>query len=444
VTPLATLAHALQTVLTTDAEAAARASGFTRRESKLGGATFTQTMVFGCLARPCPTLEDLAQTAAACGQPVQPQALDQRFSPAAAECLRQVLAAAVRQVVAAQPAAIPLLRRFNGVWVRDSTPVVLPDALRDVWPGCGGRGDMSRAGIKLQVRLDLCTGALAGPVADPGRTADAKSGLSDADLPAGALRIADLGYFDLDAFAGLGRRGAFWLSRYQEYLVLSTPTGAQQRIDLAGWLTSREGATFDLPVLAGAEDRLPCRLVGFRVPPAVAAQRHRRLREKAGKRGRQVGAHRLRLAEWNLYLTNLPAEKATPTEVQVLARARWQVELLFKRWKSGSGLGQSRSEKPYRQLCEVFATLIAVVVQHWVTVTHVGLQPGRSLTKAVVAVRRYAWAMAGALTDGPSLCRVLEAIGRCLWVAARVNRRRTAPATFQILQTPTAYGTPVS
>ena len=59
-------------------------------------------------------LEGGAATAARnfCGpQPITPQALDQRFTPAAAACLEQVLRTAITRLIAADPVAIPLLDR---------------------------------------------------------------------------------------------------------------------------------------------------------------------------------------------------------------------------------------------------------------------------------------------------------------------------------------------
>jgi len=44
--------------------------------------------------------------------------------------------------------------------------------------------------------------------------------------------------------------------------------------------------------------------------------------------------------------------------------ARWQLELLFKLWKQHAGCDESVSRKPYRGAAEVFAKLIAVVLQH--------------------------------------------------------------------------------
>src|SRR5271154_4780363 len=102
------VAQAMQSVLTTAAEQAARDSGFCQRRSKLGGAVFAQTLVLGHLRCPSATLEELAQTAAAVGVTVQPQALDQRFTPQAANYLQRVLTATMEQILAAEPVAIPL------------------------------------------------------------------------------------------------------------------------------------------------------------------------------------------------------------------------------------------------------------------------------------------------------------------------------------------------
>jgi len=37
--------------------------------------------------------------------------------------------------------------------------------------------------------------------------------VADEGLPAGSLRLADLGFFDVEEFRRLGQRGVFWLSR---------------------------------------------------------------------------------------------------------------------------------------------------------------------------------------------------------------------------------------
>ena len=127
-TTIPQVARAMREILTTTADEAARATQFVQRTSPLGGATFTQTLVFGFLGHPQASLEELTQTAATLGVEISPQALDQRFTMAAATCVKQVLDAALTRVITADPVAIPLLARFTAVSVQDSSTIVLPDA----------------------------------------------------------------------------------------------------------------------------------------------------------------------------------------------------------------------------------------------------------------------------------------------------------------------------
>lgn len=105
--------------LTTTAATAAKATRFVQRTSSLGGATFSQTLVFGFLGHPRASLEALTQMAATLGVPITPQALDQRFTPAAASCLEQGLRAAIPRRIAADAVAMPLLERCTAVWGQD-------------------------------------------------------------------------------------------------------------------------------------------------------------------------------------------------------------------------------------------------------------------------------------------------------------------------------------
>src|SRR3954471_6836087 len=122
-TTVAQVGEAMQTVLTSVADRVGRTSGFVHRASKVGGAAFVQTLVFGWLANAEATLEELSQTAATLGVSISPQGLDQRFSAEAAACLRAVLAQAVTTLLSADAVVLPVLDRFRGVYVLDSTTV---------------------------------------------------------------------------------------------------------------------------------------------------------------------------------------------------------------------------------------------------------------------------------------------------------------------------------
>src|SRR5262249_24308892 len=155
----------LRSVFTDVADRAARATEFVRRESKLTGSVFAQILTFGWLNNPNAGLGELTQLSGALGVPITSQGLDQRFGCRAAKFLLTLLSEAIRRVVTADPVAIPILERFvGGVWVMDSSTLTLPDALAQLWPGCGGtNSEDGQAALKMQVRLNLLNGELDGP-----------------------------------------------------------------------------------------------------------------------------------------------------------------------------------------------------------------------------------------------------------------------------------------
>lgn len=429
---LADLGATLRQILTSTADQIGRETGFVQRRSKLSGSGFVATLVCGWLTQPTATLGELAQTAAALQVPVSPQALDQRFGPTAAACLEEVLATAVQALVVAAPVTIPIVERFTGVYVQDSSSIPLPAALANNWPGCGGRTPgAGQASLKIQVRLELRRGQLSGPDLEAGRAQDRASALQHTMLPAGSLRLNDLGYFSLAVLRDCDRAGVYWLSRYQVQTAVSDPRG-RRLADLARWLT-RQGPTVDHPILLGAQERLACRLVAARLPAALVNQRRRKLRAAAKREGQTPSQVKLDLAAWNLFVTNVPVELLALEEALVLARVRWQIELLFKLWKSHGRIDQSRSTKPWRILCEVYAKLLAMVVQHWFLLVSCWHTPDRSLFRAAQTVQKLGLALAGNLHDPAGLTATIAIIQRCLASGCRLDKRRGRPSTYQRL-----------
>lgn len=428
------VAQVLRTVLTTTANRAARATGCVQRRSKLSGAKFLQTLVFGWIGNPDASYEELAQTAATVGVKISAQGLEQRFTEAAAQCVERVLQAAVRHVIAAVPVAIPVLQRFRAVYVDDSTQVQLPPALAQVWAGSGGgaRAEARTAALKLQVRLDLKHGTLTGPFMQAGRSSDRSSATQHAPVPAGSLRLADLGYFALEVLAQVAQQQAYWLTRLMAGTQVYDAHG--QPLNLARHLPAQGHAVSEHAVGLGVHHRLPARLIAVRVSPEVANRRRQQLKTDARRRGQAVSQERLRVANWTVLVTNVPTELLSRDEVLVIARVRWQIELVFKVWKSSGHLAHSRSTKPWRVLCEVYAKLLGLLVQHWLLVTSLWRYPDRSAWKAAQTLRHHSLHLASAFATGlAALCTALRIVQRTLAAGCRLNKRKQVPSTFQLL-----------
>lgn len=189
----------------------------------------------------------------------------------------------------------------------------------------------------------------------------------------------------------------------------------------------------DSLIRLGVQQQLPCRLLATRVPPAVAAERRRQLRVEARRRGHAVSAERLKLADWTVFVTNVPAEWLTLEHAWVLARVRWQIELLFKLWKSHGQVDEWRSAKPWHIVCEVYAKLLGQLVQHWIVLVSCWHRPDRSLVKAAQTIRQHAVHLASTFGQPTDFEKALRVVQRCLAHGCRLNKRRGAPSTFQRL-----------
>ena len=425
------VSQAMQNVLTHAATEAAKTTEFIQRQVKVTGANFCQTLILGWLENPEATLEALCQMGVTVGLEITPQGLEQRFTKAASDCLYQVLQAALRETIQSKAVTIPILQRFNGVYIEDSSSVTLPKELAAIWSGCGGSGSASNSAVKLQVRWDMVKGELDGPYLTDGRTHDRVAAVLNQPLPEGSLLIRDLGYWKLDSFAQLDKVGCFWLSRIQSQTGFFDSAG--QQWTQTAYVCQQESDSFDIPIELGLKKRLAARLVGFRVPPAIAQERRRKLKEAAKRKGQTVSRDRLTLCDWALFVTNLPADQLAPAEILVLARLRWQIELLFKLWKSHGHIDKSRSEKPWRILCELYAKLIGMIIQHWSFLMGNWRFPDRSLVKAAATVRRHAINLALSISDLSHLVNSLTALQSCLSHGLRINKSAQSPRTFQLL-----------
>ena len=386
---------AMQTVLTTVADAAAIASGFVKRKRKLTGASMVQTLVFGWLANPHSTYDELAQAAGSVGIEITRQGIEQRLTESAAQMLKTTLDASAEQIIASNPAAIPLLSRFNGVFVQDSSWITLPDELADVWAGCGTNAEKGgAASLKIQLRFEMLSGGFEHLSLTDGKTHDGKAQKEFDTLAPGSLRLADLGYFSLDELKQLNKADVFWLNRLKANCHLFSENGTP--LDLPQWLKAAADHQVDCRIHLGKHAKLPSRLLAKRVSSQVAAQRRRQMKKQAKSKGRTPSEKRLILADWDIYITNISGEKLTLEQALVVARVRWQIELIFKLFKSLGQVDESRSQKPYRILCEVYAKLIAQIIQHWILLSGGWRYPEYSLQKAAKVVGKYALAIAAA------------------------------------------------
>ena len=427
------LAAELQLVLGETAERAARQAGWLVRMRKLSGAGFVQALVLGWLADPGAKLDDLAALLN-----VAPQSLHERLNAKAVACLQRVLRAALGTLMAGRAETIPLLRRFTEVCIEDTTSIPLPASLGDTYPGCGGSyPDAGKAGLKFLVQLEAITGRIRLIEPAAATTSDHTFQEQLPQLPTGALRLVDLGFFDIDRMQEEQKQGTFWISRIPARMKIRE-IGNKHGCNISEWLKGIKTDQVDRQVRIGFKGALTCRIVAIRTPKEIVEKRLERLEKKARKQGRKVSEAQRLMCRWTILITNLTDEaRFKPADLWVLYRLRWQVELMFKRWKSEGGLARSRGRIGNRVLCEFLAKLIAVIIKHWASLLRGGPLNTASSTRMGSRVRWWTGRLQTALAQQDPL----QAIAVLTRLKSDLDHlpkrpRRNRPTTRQTLYAP--------
>ena len=172
------------------------------------------------------------------------------------------------------------------------------------------------------------------------------------------------------------------------------------------------------------------------MPEEVANRRRQKLIAEARRKdGRTPSAARLAWCDWMILVTNVPSEKMSLREAAVLYRSRWQIELLFKRWKSQGRVAELSGSTVERQMVRLWSRLLAVLVQHWLLLVSVWGDGRHSLAKAGQAIRKLATLLAVSLASVETLTTALETLIRATRVTTRQNKRKR-PSTFELLNDP--------
>lgn len=242
--------------------------------------------------------------------------------------------------------------QINGIWARrrlrviDASAICHPGADRTTW--------------RLHLTYDLSGGV------DDFELTDDKGAerLTRFAWQAGDIALGDRGYARPGDLAPVLDRGADLVVRTGwNSLRLLTPEGAP--FDLFAALAKVKGNAASHLVLVDTRDParpvLQLRLIIGRLPPDKAEAARKKVIARAIKAGKKVDPRSLRAAAFVLLLTSLPAQHS-PEAILELYRLRWQIELLFKRFKSLLGLGDLPAKQRNLARSWIFAKLILALL----------------------------------------------------------------------------------
>jgi hypothetical protein len=329
------------------------------RKSPINGFNFLLTFTNGLLNTPEGTLRQLAAFMTnACGAEVSGQALDERIHRMGADFLKACLEKAMKIASAPLRLSDELARRFNHILIIDSTNFDLHKSLEDKFKG--SKGSASKSSMRIQFLFDYVTGAIHVEIGDV-KLADATTlneivALDKIDTEGSCLFLSDLGYFKTDTFVRIDQElNGFFISKMRNNVKILDVDGNEIKLYDA---LKRGLERIDLIVKIG---ELECRLIGEKLDDKIINQRLRRANTDNERKGKTVSKeHKLFLA-YGLFITNLSAD-FNFNAVYTIYRLRWQIELIFKTWKSILKIHCLRSAKETNVRCKVYGKLIIATI----------------------------------------------------------------------------------
>jgi Transposase DDE domain len=200
-----------------------------------------------------------------------------------------------------------------------------------------GRGIQAPGARGTHYRLHLCLEVVTLTFVSITIT-DKRTGESLRHFPLGPgdVALADRGYCHPEAIRHTVQQGAAVLLRLNPHNVPLVQRDGTP-VDWVTALRRQAPATVcTLPVQLGTAEAepVPLGVQASRLPPAQANKARRLCRQQNSKNGHQPKKLTLWLAAWVLVVTTLPPTLLPGPTALAVYRARWQIEVAMKRWKS--------------------------------------------------------------------------------------------------------------
>jgi len=346
-------------------EATARKTGFYIRKSKVNPSVFFDLLMYDMSSGASKSLSQLSIEARSEHDiGVTKQAIDKKFNEHTLSFIKKLIE---KQLSVELDLNIDAgwLSSFNRVPIKDGTRFHLPEEYKDYLPGSGGSG--SKAGACIQFEFDLKSGQIEVMDLTASNRPDVKDAQESMDnVKKGDLIIRDLGYYAFKSLINIIKKEAFFISRLgAKANVFEMKNGVLKKLDFKDVYNQMKRGKLSRiykDVFIGSEEKIPIRLAIELMPDDVYEERMRKIKKLHKKKGRQTSEKYKLLARFNLFITNVTREVLPDEVISSLYRMRWQIELIFKIWKSVFGIHHVRKMKYQRWLCLLHFKLLMMIV----------------------------------------------------------------------------------
>jgi hypothetical protein len=338
-------------------------AGFYKRSSKLLPAKFFEIVLYGAsINGPCSLSHASCEIAESFDISISKQGIDDRYDASAVAFIRSVFEEQLAKQIDGTIDS-NFLKQFNRVRIKDATRFDLPKRMKDSFPGFGGK-ITSEAALAIQYEFDAKNGKMLDVDITSAKRTDYQDAQEKAgDILKGDLVIRDLGYFKTDVFKKILEAEGFFISRlHTKILVFGQNENEISFSELYSKMTRDKQSQMDIQVFIGQKEKLPIRLVIDIVPEDVYQNRLKKAQKAAKKRGYMVSDEFKARVRFNLMITNIPQDQLPSLQVYQLYKIRWQIELIFKTWKSTCGINKIHPMNYHRLMCLLYSKLLLIII----------------------------------------------------------------------------------
>jgi hypothetical protein len=291
---------------------------------------------------------------------ISKQAIDKRFSEKAVDFMKKVFDKYIKKKANTIDLDSELKSRFKSIRIMDSTEFKLHPSLSHVFLGYDGDG--TKACAQLQFEFDMLTGNVKNISLDNVLVSDVEYGLKDMDkVEKDELLLRDLGYWNLNVYQKIANQDAFYISRLKNQIsIFELKEGKFKPLthkQIIKELNSSGKKYLDKTVYIGAKSKVKVRLLANLLDQKGIDRRIKRIKNRKSKLSDKDTIS----CQLNLFVTNI--EDAVPADqIYNLYKLRWQVELVFKAWKSILKVHKFGKMKSNRLKCYLYAKMVWIMI----------------------------------------------------------------------------------
>lgn len=299
---------------------------------------------------------------------ISPQALDQRLGEEAVSFFKNIFISLFKNQFSNKSKAANSYG-FKNIFLMDSTEIKLPNKSKNKY-----RGNQLQSTLKINLLLELLNFSIKNISLDEGIKSEMNfSKYVYKHLSIDSLVLKDLGYFKFEDFKEIEDKNSFFISRLRAgtRLFSLNPAPVYSKngniIEKTKYLVTNAGKlgndldineTKEYEFLVG-DQKMPIRIVLTKLSEELLDKRTQKI-EKRERRGNKLSTLARESVNISGYITNLWG--FSPFEIIEIYKMRWQIELLFKIFKSDFKIDKLKNLKTERIEAHIYATLIRILL----------------------------------------------------------------------------------